>query len=280
MVADMHISLDDASFERIAGLLYRESGIVLSENKKHMVVSRLSKRIRELKLDGFPAYCDHLHSNGGGAESKRLISMMTTNVTRFFREGHHFDALRDSILPRLAVGPRGGGAIRMWSAACSTGEEPYSIAMTVADSLADFERHDIRILGTDIDPVAVAKARGGTYFEPADAGIPGPMVSKYFEKAGDGNGAYRVRPRVKGLVEWMELNLLAPWPRLGTFDVIFCRNVAIYFDAETQAKLWQRLTGVLKPGGTLFIGHSERVAAAGDLGLTYAGPTQYRKSAN
>lgn len=268
-------SIDAESFERLARIVHGETGIVLSENKKSLLVSRLARRVKELGIQGFPEYCAVVQNNRD--ELRKLTSLLTTNVTSFFREPHHFRTLEQDILPGLVEGARKGRRVRIWSAGCSSGQEPYSIAITVLEALPDAAQHDIRVLATDIDPAMVAAAKRGTY--PADgANLPERLVRKYFEGGAVKGGTLRIGETARRLITFAELNLLQSWPFRGPFDVIFCRNVVIYFDAETKAKLWGRFAEVLTPDGYLFTGHSERVAEPERIGLQSCGVTQYRRN--
>jgi chemotaxis protein methyltransferase CheR len=267
--------IDAASFERLARIVHGETGIVLTENKKSLLVSRLARRVKELGLVCFGDYCTAVQNDAD--ELRRLTSLLTTNVTSFFREPHHFEALAQGILPTLAENARRGQRVRIWSAGCSSGQEPYSIAISLLEILPEAATLDVRVLATDIDPAIIAAAERGIY--PADgANLPPAVRSKYFETSTNGVGMLRVADNVRRMIKFAELNLLQPWPFRGPFDVIFCRNVVIYFDAETKAKLWARFAEVLTPGGYLFTGHSERVAEPERIGLLSCGVTQYRRN--
>ncbi|MEZ5716147.1 MAG: protein-glutamate O-methyltransferase CheR [Paracoccaceae bacterium] len=198
-------------------------------------------------------------------------------MTRFFREDHHFQTLETEILPDLIQRVRQGGRARIWSAGCSTGEEPYSIAIRLLEAMPDAGKFDIRILGTDIDRNVVAHARDGQYVNVDETHLPRPLRERYFTRADGPPGALQVAPDVRALVSMAELNLLKDWPMKGPFDVIFCRNVVIYFDAETQARLWTRFADILAPGGRLFLGHSERVNTNAEPRLKPGGITQYTR---
>ena len=267
--------LDDRSFLRLSELVYSQSGIVLSDGKRNLVTSRLARRLRDLDLADFDAYCQHLESADGAAERRRMISLLTTNVTKFFREVHHFEALQAQILPPLIARARSGGRVRIWSAGCSSGQEPYSIAATVKKLMPDVNRHDLRILGTDIDPEMIRAGRAAIYTDADEPQIPPDMRRLMFGPAETREAGVPIAPDVKSLVTLTELNLMQDWPMRGRFDVIFCRNVVIYFDAKTQARLWARFAEVLAPGGYLFVGHSERVSGPAVDQFTPTGVTQY-----
>lgn len=262
-----------SDFRQIADLLYQVSGIHLVEGKASLVYSRLAKRIRKLGLPDFAAYCALLASEDGADERMAMLSALTTNVTRFFREPHHFQHLASHVLPDLAARARSGGRVRLWSAGCSAGHEPYTMAMTLLDALPDADRFDVRILATDIDPQIVARAKAGRYGTEDVEPISAAQKDRYLLRSGT---EWTIRPEVARLISFGDLNLLAPWPMKGQFDVIFCRNVAIYFDEETQTRLFTRFASVLKPEGRLYIGHSERASVPA---LETDGLTVYRRSA-
>lgn len=264
-------------FDRIAAFAYREFGLSLQASKKDLVYSRLLKRLRALGLTGFQPYCDLIDSPEGKDEHEAIVSALTTNVTHFFREAHHFDLLANlAVKPRLQA-LRAGERLRIWSAGCSAGMEPYSIAMTVLDALPEAAQLNIRILATDVDPAILARAREARFS--ADEVRPIPDRMKSWALGPVEAGDHRIAPKVTQMVRFAELNLMQDWPVRGPFDAIFCRNVAIYFDKPTQARLWQRFAGLLAPGGLLFIGHSERLGGPAEPSFTSVGTTAYRKQA-
>lgn len=266
-------TLAAAELRLIARILREEAGIEVTEAKGALVASRLAKRLRALRLPGFEAYCALIASEAGAPERVHMISALTTNVTRFFREPHHFDDLRDRLAGALGERARRGERVRLWSAGCSSGEEPYSLALTVLEALPDAPSLDLRILATDIDPVVLARAEAGRY--PADAldDVPAALRARHFERVADDLLAVGEAPR--RLVVVRPLNLVRRWPLRGPFDAIFCRNVAIYFDAETQAELWRRFASLLRPDGRLHIGHSERLSGPAAAALRLCGTTTY-----
>lgn len=271
-------TLTEGDFRSIAAIVRSETGIVLGEAKKGLVVSRLSRRLRDLRLPDFAAYRALIEGPNGTRERRALISAMTTNVTAFFREDHHFRHLADTVLPPLMAAARAGGRIRLWSAGCSSGEEPYSLAITLLELCPDAARHDILILASDIDPAVVARAREGVYADGQLSGLSPGRRARFFRKDDTGD-RWRVTPDLQNLIRFEELNLHAPWPFSGRFDAILCRNVTIYFDSATQGRLWERMAGALTPEGHLYIGHSERIeGAAADLFLPL-GQTRYRRAA-
>lgn len=275
-MAERDLQLTDRDFARIAGLVHQIAGIVLAEAKRPLVQSRLTRRLRALNLSDFSAYADFVSDQRGNAERMELISAVTTNVTSFFREAHHFEALTTRALPGLLEKARSGGRVRLWSAGCSSGEEPYSIAATILAACSDIHRHDLRILATDIDHAMVERTRAATYPAEAAAGLSfdhqrwlfGPEV-----KAANGV----IQDALRRLVTCNLLNLQEDWPMKGPFEVIFCRNVVIYFDKTTQERLWQRFAALLPSGGYLMIGHSERVTGPALLDFDVDGITTYRR---
>ncbi|MBD9649124.1 protein-glutamate O-methylesterase CheR [Ensifer sp. PDNC004] len=261
----------------IAAMIYADAGIYLNETKASLVYSRLSKHIRNLGLKGFREYCQLVASPAGAAARRDMLSHLTTNFTRFFRENHHFEHLKTDVLPDLIARAKAGGRVRIWSAACSDGQEPYSIALTVLSLLPNAADYDFRILATDIDPKILALARAGAYDATALETVNPAMRKQYFSEVNSGGRfKWQVDDRVKRLITFNELNLMAQWPFKGPFDVIFCRNVVIYFDEPTQMKIWSRFAGMLNTDGHLYIGHSERVSGDAKAHFDNIGITTYR----
>jgi len=261
----------------IAAMIYADAGIYLNETKASLVYSRLSKHIRQLGLKGFRDYCALVSSPAGAAARREMLSHLTTNFTRFFRENHHFDHMRADVLPELLARARSGGRVRIWSAACSDGQEPYSIALTVLSMMPNIADYDFRILATDIDPKILAIARAGAYDATALETVSPAMRKQFFrESESGGRQKWQIDDRVKRLITFNELNLMAQWPFKGPFDVIFCRNVVIYFDEPTQMKIWSRFAGMLGDNGHLYIGHSERVSGEAKNQFDNIGITTYR----
>jgi chemotaxis protein methyltransferase CheR len=261
-------------FRKIADILYGLSGIHLPDTKATLAYSRLAKRLRALGLQSFREYCALVADESEVDERQKLLAALTTNVTRFFREPHHFEHLKAKVMPALAARARSGGRVRIWSSACSSGEEPYSIALSVLESLPEAARLDVKILATDIDPNMVRKAEAATYGEEAVSAIPVELRKRWLEPVRDAAAmVWRVNAEVRDMVSCRELNLMGPWPMKGRFDAIFCRNVAIYFDEPTQERLWSRFPGSLERGGRLYIGHSERAV---DPRLISDGLTTYK----
>ena len=264
-------------FRHIAMVLHAHAGIALTEGKAALVYSRLAKRLRALGLRSFRDYCELIEGVDGVDERQAMTAALTTNVTRFFREPHHFDHLRDRVMPALAARARAGGRGRLWSAACSNGQEPYSMALTVLGVLPEAAELDVRILATDIDPNMVAEGRDGLYRDEALEPVPGALRQRWFHKTvQDGQARWSVADELRRLVAFRELNLIGDWPMKGRFDVIFCRNVVIYFDEATQERVWSRFTPYMAPDATLYIGHSERVTGPAAEAFRTDGLTTYR----
>ncbi len=249
-------SLGDAEFEYFRNVVYRESGIRLTELKKALVQARLIKRIRQLKLSGFEEYCEYVQQHYHD-ELENLINCITTNKTDFFRENRHFEFMKEHLIPLWCEKKK--RRIRIWSAGCSTGEEPYSIAITMREYFPNIDSADVKILATDIDTDVLEKGKKGVYSLEAIADVPLPMAKKYFLRgSGDNKGFFKIKDSVKNLIYFRRLNLLdETYPMKGKFDLIFCRNVIIYFDKETQRKLFDRMFDFLSDDGFLFLGHSE-----------------------
>lgn len=250
--------LSDDAFRFIARFVGDQTGIVLSDAKRDMVYSRLVRRLRELGLDGFDAYCRRLEEDGG-EELNNCINAITTNLTAFFRENHHFEHLQHAVLPELVRRRADKRRIRIWSAGCSTGEEPYSIAMVVRGCAHLNNGWDVKILATDLDSNVLDAASRGVYSEERVAGMAPERLKRWFLRGtgGGSQGKVRVRPELQQPITFRRLNLLHPWPHQGPLDVIFCRNVVIYFSKDTQKDLFNRFAEMLPLGGILFIGHSE-----------------------
>ncbi|ACM37946.1 MULTISPECIES: protein-glutamate O-methyltransferase CheR [Rhizobium/Agrobacterium group] len=287
IMASGEYPLTRRDLNEIAAMIYADAGIALNDSKASLVYSRLSKHIRNLGLRGFREYCALVSSQEGAGARREMLSHLTTNFTRFFRENHHFDHLRTEVLPGLINRAKAGGRVRIWSAACSDGQEPYSIALTVLSLMPNAADYDFRILATDIDPKILALARAGAYDETALETVSPAMRKQWFRDVDvGGRRKFQVDDRVKKLITFNELNLMAQWPIKGPFDVIFCRNVVIYFDEPTQVKIWSRFAGLLPEGGHLYIGHSERVSGDpknlfDNIGITtykYTGKTGGRKA--
>ena len=244
----------DKDFSRVRALIHRHAGIALGDQKREMVYSRVSRRLRELRLPTFTSYLDLLEAGQDGDERQLFINALTTNLTSFFREAHHFPVLAN--LARAQRGP-----LTVWCAAASTGEEPYSIAMTLCEALGE-QAGAARVIATDIDTAVLARAEAGVFPAERVARMPGERLKRFFNRGTGGNAGYvRVRPELASMVKFARLNLLdAAWPVREPVDAIFCRNVMIYFDKPTQRQVLERFVPLLKPHGRLFAGHSENAS--------------------
>lgn len=264
--------MTDRDFETIKKLAMSWTGITLSDHKRNMIYGRLSRRLRLLSLKKFSDYCDLLNHDAQ-AERKLFINAITTNLTSFFRELHHFEFLENTLLAQIAERNRATRKLRIWSAGCSTGEEPHSIAMVVK-SMPQLLGWDIKILATDLDTNVVQTADAGTYSLDQVDKIP-KHFKKFFKPNGDSSSVI-IDKEVRDLIRFKPLNLLEPWPMKNSFDIIFCRNVVIYFNLETQKTLFDRFSSVLCDNGHLFIGHSENLYKVTDR-FKGIGRTIYQK---
>lgn len=254
-------------FARVRALIYQRAGIALAESKQEMVYSRLARRLRARGLTSFARYLDELE-HGDEDEWEAFTNALTTNLTSFFREAHHFPLLAEHA-------KRTGAPFSVWCAASSTGEEPYSIAMTLCEAY-DSLTPPVRIVATDIDTRVLQTAAAGIYALERVEKLPREQLRRFFLKGrGDQGGFARVRPELQRLIEFRPLNLLgASWPVQGPFDAIFCRNVMIYFDKPTQSRILSRFVPLMNPEGLLFAGHSENFVYATDA-FTLRGKTVY-----
>jgi chemotaxis protein methyltransferase CheR len=274
--------ITDREFQQFRALVRQHAGIALGDTKRQLVCSRLGRRLRHYGYTTFSQYYRHLmEEDPDGQELVRMINAITTNKTEFFRETHHFAFLRSVVLPGLAEANRGAATrrLRIWSAGCSSGEEPFSIALTMLAALPDVWSWDARILASDIDTDMLARGEKGVYPVEQTAHVPPAMVQQHFLRGkGAREGLVCVRPGPRRLVSFRRINLQdEPWPIRTAFDAIFCRNVIIYFDRALQQRLIARFIELLKPGGYLFLGHAESLLGMG-LGLTYVGNTVYQKT--
>lgn len=270
--------LSDRSFTKLSEYIYSNYGIKMPESKRNMLQARLQKRLRANDLDSFEEYCELLFSaEHGRQELIHMIDVVSTNKTDFFREPNHFEFLKSVALGDLTRQPR--GPIKIWSAGCSSGEEPYTIAMVVNEFLGSGSRHDFSILGTDISTSILRKAVNAIYTEERVSGIPLELKKSYFLRSKDsGRQLVRVVPKMRDKVRFQRLNFMDPdYPSVPMdFDVVFCRNVLIYFDKQTQEKVINRLCKHLKPGGYFFLGHSESIMDM-KVPLKQIKPTIYQK---
>ena len=264
-------------FDRLRKISIEHTGIVVTDDKFDMFYTRLARRIRTLSIGSFSEYCDYLEANMD-TELHELVNSVTTNLTSFFREQHHFDYLRDEYIPQLLESHKMNHRIRIWSAGCSTGEESYSIAMTFIQAMPNYKSWDIKILATDIDSNVLATAATGVYNEDRIDDLDSSLIKRFFQKGqGVHEGTVRVTKDVRDLVSFKKLNLLKEWPMKSAFDVIFCRNVVIYFDAPTKTVLVERYADVLQDAGRLFMGHSESLMRITDK-FSLIGHTVYEKA--
>ena len=268
--------MSDETFRTITKIAKKKAGLMISDRKRTLVHSRISRRLRALGLHGFDDYVALVSSQSGSAELSHMISALTTNVSSFFRENHHFQQLRDTILPLKLKEARSGGRLRIWSAGCSSGQEPYSIAMEILALEPKAHQFDVKILATDIDQNILATAKSGLFDQDDMKHVPESYRGRFFGRPQDPEHPYEVQKELRDLVFFRSLNLLNDWPMRGPFDVIFCRNVVIYFDENTQRQLWTRFRKSLARGGSLFVGHSERIATPGEFGFCADGVTGYR----
>ena len=274
-IAAGEFGFDRSDFAFIATTLHEDAGIHLPASMANLVYSRLAKRLRALGLESFRDYCDLVGSEEGAEERTQMIAALTTNVTRFFREPHHFDHLRKKVIEPVASEVKQGGRLRIWSAGCSSGQEPYSIALTLLSVLPDARGHDVKILATDINPIVLETARKGLYPAEEVVSVPADLRKSWMEPTGI--GTLRLDEAARGLVAFRPLNLIGGWPMKGPFDAVFCRNVVIYFDEKTQMRLLTRISSLLKPGGFLYLGHSERMVGPAEALFRLEGTTTYRK---
>ncbi len=270
--------LTDADFEKISRLVYELCGIHLSDGKKELVRSRLGKRLRSGQFKSFRDYHDYVVNEPSGQELVYLIDSISTNFTSFFREGKHFDYLRSELLPdwmerKLSKGSR----LRLWSAGCSSGEEPYSIVITLLEGLENRSNWDIKILATDISTKVLRIAESGIYHKQRVQSLPAALVKKYFLRGGDQWKDYvKMKDHVKRYIQFTRLNFMEAFKFKEPFDCIFCRNVMIYFDKRTQTDLVSRFYDCLEKGGVLFIGHAESLTGI-KHSFHYVKPAIYRK---
>jgi len=267
-------------FDVIARMIRQLAGISLAPHKVEMVYSRLARRLRELRLADFDAYCALLESEQGSREVNFLVNALTTNLTSFFRESHHFDHLRDVVLPEVRARQQfeSHPRLRIWSAGCSSGPEPYTIAMVLAANMPDLRRWDARILATDIDTNMVETAKRGVYAADSADSIPAGLRDRFCHRIRDEDGEAKIAmaDELKRLITFKPLNLLEPWPMKGPFDAIFCRNVLIYFDRAGRSHVIENFAHLLGRDGYLYLGHSESLYGVSS-NFRQSGPTIYRR---
>lgn len=255
MGVEREFAFTDKDFRFIAEWSYERTGIVLQDHKSDMVYSRLARRLRALGMKSVAEYCEMLKTDQGDAEIGNLVNAITTNLTSFFREAHHFEHLKTHVLEPFVRSKN--ERLRIWSAGCSAGAEPYCIAMMMQESISNLDRRDCKILATDIDTNMLEKGQKGEYATDWIEKIPPALCMKYVEAMSGKTDAKRMVSALRDLIAFKPLNLLENWPMKGKFDAIFCRNVVIYFDKPTQKILFNRYADQLQEGGYLYIGHSE-----------------------
>jgi chemotaxis protein methyltransferase CheR len=279
-VLDMRLeelTLTEEQFCRISDLVYDYCGINLHDGKKELVRSRLAKRLRTLKMRSFDDYLAYALKDPSGREFTHLIDALSTNLTSFFREPQHFAYLREHFYPALLARKREAkaGRLRAWSAGCSSGEEPYSIAISLLEAIEGQGRWDVKILATDLSTQVLSRAKEGVYEAARVAPLTGMQKQRYLIRREQG-ALFEVTPVVRSMVVFARLNLMQSWPVHGPVDFIFCRNVMIYFDKPTQQRLVQRFWDLLDSKGLLFTGHSESLTGVQHR-FEYVQPTIYAK---
>ena len=269
-------AFSDEDFNALRTLVKAHTGINLTDQKRELVYGRISRRLRALDLDSFRDYRELL-SDESGKEFVEFCNAITTNLTSFFRESHHFEYVRHHILGPRLNDPRGSRRVRIWCAGCSSGEEPYSLAMTIRETIADAGRWDIRILATDLDSEVLARGQRGIYAADRLRGMDPARLRRFFrETTHNGQPAYAAAAELQSLITFKQLNLMTPFPMKGPLDAIFCRNVVIYFDKDTQRDLFGRMSRLQESGSTLFLGHSESLFKV-STDYSLIGKTIYRR---
>ena len=266
--------MTDSNFAAISELAHNYTGIVLGAHKRDMVYGRLARRTRSLGLSNFDQYCE-LISDPLSKEISFFINAITTNLTSFFRESHHFDYLRDTVFPELKKKNAHNKRLRIWSAGSSTGEEPYSLSVVMNECM-DMRNWDCKILATDLDSNVLAHGQQGVYDIARIDTVSEKSKKRWFLKDANNPEQVKVKPDLQQCLSFKRLNLLEEWPMKGSFDIIFCRNVVIYFNKDTQRKLFERYANILVDGGYLFIGHSESLHKVTDR-FNLLGKTIYQK---
>jgi len=270
-VQEREFAWTPADFSRVQGLIYKHAGISLHDGKHAMVYSRLSRRLRETGYDSFDAYLDWLERQGDANEWQQFVNALTTNLTAFFRENHHFEALAQLLKAKPASTPW-----RVWCSAASTGEEPYSIVMTALEALGG--QANFKLTASDIDSKVLATGAHGVYRMEGVKSLSQERLKKFFLRGkGANTGMVRMKPELRKMIDFIQVNLIKDdWPFKEAFDVVFCRNVMIYFDASTQRKVLEKIHRVMRPGGTLFVGHAENFSDSRDL-FVLKGKTIYER---
>jgi chemotaxis protein methyltransferase CheR len=286
MITDMagswanEIDLTMSQFASISKMVGKWSGINLHQGKMALVKARLNKRMRMLGLTSFDQYVDRISADVDGSETAAMLDAISTNLTHFFREPKHFDLLQNRIIPNLLVRRQDNRRIRIWSAGCSSGEEPYSIAITLNEMAGDLADWDVGILATDLSGEMIKAARAGLYRPEQLRETSARRIQQNFTPCRHRSSPhYRINVPLRRTVQFCRLNLMDRWPMKGPFDVIFCRNVMIYFDKPTQHRLIERFWEMLAPEGVLFIGHAESLASVRRR-FRYLEPAVYQRESN
>ena len=273
-LVEQQYELTDKQFGWVCKHVKDRTGINLTDNKRNLVYNRLASRIRTLGLEGFDDYFGVLEASQGN-ELEQFVNAITTNVTSFFRENHHFEFLAETAIPEAIERNQRSRRIRVWSAGCSKGMEPYSIAMVLLECLPKGHNWDVKILATDLDTKVIDVGRAGVYADDVVDSISAERLQRFaFRGTGQNKGKIRMRPELQEMISFRHLNLMESWPVKGPFDIIFCRNVVIYFDRPTQNRLWDRFASLLHTGGYLLVGHSESMLS--DANFVSVGRTVYR----
>ncbi|WP_298914995.1 protein-glutamate O-methyltransferase CheR [uncultured Algimonas sp.] len=273
-----HFPLEVSEYQRIVARLENMTGITMGADKRTLVHSRLQRRIRALALPGFRDYCDLLERPEGQVEQTHFVNALTTNLTSFFRESHHFKHFVEEAVQPMLPELKSGRKLRIWSSGCSTGEEPFCIAMMLLSVFPQAFDRNARILATDIDSSVLRTAFNGEYSQERMKGVPDPLLQKFFAAGGSEDApGYRVNDEVRRLIAFRKLNLNASsWPMRGKFDMIFCRNTLIYFDDDRQSRILKRYRDIMKPGGHLYLGHSERLSGPAEKSFKRVGTTIFQ----
>lgn len=275
--AGREFELSAASLSEIIGLVRADTGIHLTDAKGELIYSRLAKRLRVCALADFETYLALIKSEAGAGEREEMVSAITTNVTNFNREPHHFQHFRTTALPDLIAKLKQGKSVRIWSAGCSDGREPYTLAFAILDAFPDAIKSDFRILATDIDKKCLEVANSGIYSADKIRHLPDAVANKWFDKSGD---ELRVKQSARQLIRFNRLNLMGDWPMRRKFDAMLCRNVLIYFETDVQSKLFSRFANGLNDQSYMYIGHSERVVGPAEAFFKPVGITTYQFKAN
>lgn len=278
--SDPSDELSDAAFIKIAAFMQQRTGINLDRGSRRIVYSRLQRHVKRSGAGNFDKYIDLVTSGNSCEEVQNAISALTTNTTKFCREAEHFKIFESEVAPVIVRAVRSGERVRLWSAACSSGEEPYTLAASLLRAFPEAPRHDIRILATDIDQTVLQRAQAAEYVRPPTSLVSEDLAELMFDPIDGSEDRVRIRKPLRDLVTVRYLNFFDPWPVSGPFHAIFCRNAAIYMDASAQATLWAGLTRVLHADGTLFIGHSERLTPELNASFTQIGRNAFRPASS